>query len=189
MYFLTPTYLNVLNNIEKSNSRVSVTKVEEKNFNTENLQSNINSTDFQILHLATHGEFSSSPENTFILAYDNPIRANELDKVFKKQAQNQQEPIELIVLSACETASGDQRATLGISGVAVRAGARSAIASLWTLDDQISVDFTREFYKQLLTLKQTKAKALQEAQKALKGKPGREHPRYWAPYILLGNWL
>ncbi len=181
--------LNVLNDIEKINSRVSVTKLEDNNFKTDNLQSNINSSAFQILHLATHGEFSSSPENTFILAFDKLIRVNELDKVFKKQAQNQQEPIELLILSACETASGDQRAALGISGVAVRAGARSAIASLWTLDDENSVDFTREFYKQLVTLDKTKAKALQEAQKQLKDKPGREHPRYWAPYILLGNWL
>lgn len=181
--------LNVLKGIEKSNSRVSVTKVEDKDFNIENLQSNINSTDFQIIHLATHGEFSSSPENTFILAFDKLIRANELDKVFKKQAQNQQEPIELIVLSACETASGDQRATLGISGVAVRAGARSAIASLWTLDDEISVEFTKKLYEQLLKPELTKAQALQYAQRELRKSRGREHPRYWAPYILLGNWL
>ncbi|NJM74269.1 MAG: CHAT domain-containing protein, partial [Scytonema sp. RU_4_4] len=114
----------------------------------------------------------------------------ELGNVFRTQAQNQLEPIELLVLSACETAAGDKRATLGISGVGVRAGARSAIASLWTLDDEISVEFSRELYKQLTNPKKlTKAQALQEAQKALKSKLGREHPRYWAPYILLGNWL
>lgn len=183
--------LKELDEIQKNNSRVSVTKLENKKFNTNELQSNINSSAFQILHLATHGEFSSSPENTFILAFDKMIRVNEVDKVFKKQAQNQQEPIELIVLSACETASGDQRATLGISGVAVRAGARSAIASLWALDDKNSVDFTEYFYKYLINNPNgTKAQALQQAQKDLmKNIPGREHPRYWASYILLGNWL
>nr|MDZ8019660.1 CHAT domain-containing protein [Nostoc sp. SerVER01] len=183
--------LKELDKIQKNNSRVSVTKLENKKFNTNELQSNINFSAFQILHLATHGEFSSSPENTFILAFDKMIRVNEVDKVLKKQAQNQQEPIELIVLSACETASGDQRATLGISGVAVRAGARSAIASLWALDDKNSVDFTEYFYKYLINNpNETKAQALQQAQIALmKNIPGREHPRYWAPYILLGNWL
>lgn len=183
--------LDALNDIEKSNSQFSVTELENENFKTENLQSNINYSDFQILHLATHGEFSSIAENTFILAFDKLIRVNELDKVFKKQAQNQQEPIELLVLSACETASGDQRATLGLSGVAVRAGARSAIASLWTLDDQNSVEFTKNFYKYLINNpNQTKAQALQNTQKYLMKKlTGREHPRYWAPYILVGNWL
>ncbi|MGH7999445.1 MAG: CHAT domain-containing protein [Brasilonema sp.] len=182
--------LNVLETLEKSNSRVSVTKLSEENFKTKQLQSKINTSTFQILHLATHGEFSSLPENTFILAYDKPIKVNEIGNVFRTQAQNQLEPIELLVLSACETAAGDQRATLGISGVGVRAGARSAIASLWTLDDKISVEFTKELYKQLTNpTKLTKAKALQEAQRRLKDSRGREHPRYWAPYILLGNWL
>ncbi|WP_017315034.1 CHAT domain-containing protein [Mastigocladopsis repens] len=178
---------------EVGSFNVSVSQLLDKEFKVEEFKDKINSSIFEVLHLATHGEFSSSPERTFILASDEPIKVNEVDNVFRKQAQNQPEPIELLVLSACETAAGDQRATLGISGVAVRAGARSAIASLWTLDDEISVEFTRELYKQLTKLtnqtRQTKAKALQEAQKALKASHGREHPRYWAPYILLGNWL
>jgi CHAT domain-containing protein len=176
----------------KNSSRVSVTTLGNQEFNKEKFQTKINSSTFQILHLATHGEFSSSPENTFILAYDQPIKVNEIGDVFRKQAENQPQPIELLILSACETAAGDQRATLGISGVAVRAGARSAIASLWTLDDEISADFTKLFYQQFLHQKQTqitKAIALQQAQIKLKSLPGREHPRYWAPYILLGNWL
>jgi CHAT domain-containing protein len=173
------------------NSRVSVTKLFDEDFNTKKFQSEINNVAFQILHLATHGEFSSSPENTFILAYDQVISIKEVGDVFRTQLQSQLEPIELLVLSACETAAGDKRATLGISGVGVRAGVRSAIASLWTLDDAISVEFTRKLYEQLLIPKQTKAKALQQAQRALRDLPGQDykHPRYWAPYILLGNWL
>ncbi|NMG10212.1 CHAT domain-containing protein [Brasilonema sp. UFV-L1] len=171
-------------------SSVSVSQLIDQEFKVEQFKDKINSSVFEVLHLATHGEFSSSPEKTFILAYDKPIKVTELDNVFRTQAQNQPEAIELLVLSACETAAGDQRATLGISGVGVQAGARSAIASLWTLDDEISVEFTRELYKQLTNPKKlTKAQVLQEAQKALKASPGREHPRYWAPYILLGNWL
>jgi CHAT domain-containing protein len=171
-------------------SGVSVDLLREKEFTTQKLQDEIKTTAFQILHLATHGQFSSSPENTFILAYDQVISIKELGDVFRTQLQSQVEPIELLVLSACETAAGDKRATLGISGVGVRAGVRSAIASLWTLDDAISVDFTKIFYKQLIDPKvTTKAQALQNAQIELKKSPGREHPRYWASYILLGNWL
>ncbi|WP_334688622.1 CHAT domain-containing protein [Nostoc sp.] len=170
-------------------SKISLDKLVDQDFNINQFEKKVNSSLFKILHLATHGEFSSSPEKTFILASDKPIVVNELGNIFHRQAQNQPEPIELIVLSACETAAGDQRATLGISGVGVRAGARSAIASLWTLDDKISVEFTKKLYEQLLKPELTKAQALQEAQKKLRESSGREHPRYWAPYILLGNWL
>ncbi|MEC4815063.1 MAG: CHAT domain-containing protein [Scytonema sp. PMC 1069.18] len=182
--------LEKLEGFEKSNSRVSVTKLSNKNFNFKEFESEIKSTSFQILHLATHGEFSSSPDNTFILAYDQVIPVNQFGSIFQTQAQNQLEPIELLVMSACETAAGDKRATLGISGVSVRAGARSAIASLWTIDDKISVEFAEQLYNQLIkNSQQTKAQALQKAQIELKRSPEREHPRYWAPYILLGNWL
>jgi CHAT domain-containing protein len=180
-----------INAIEEiGGSKISLSKL-VPDFNTKDFQEKVNNSTFQILHLATHGEFSSSPEKTFILASDKPIVVNELGNIFRRQAQNQPEPVELIVLSACETAAGDQRATLGISGVGVRAGARSAIASLWALDDEISVEFTRKLYEQLLVPEQTKAQALRKAQRELRDSPGKgyEHPRYWAPYILLGNWL
>jgi CHAT domain-containing protein len=186
-----------LNHVEKElkaieeipNSNFSVSQLKNENFTSNKFTDQINTSAFRIVHLATHGEFSSSPDKTFILASDESIKINQIGEIFRKQAQRQPEPIELLVLSACETASGDKRATLGISGVGVRAGARSAIASLWTLDDEISVDFTKIFYRQLIEPKTTKAQALQQTQKQLKILPGREHPRYWAPYILLGNWL
>lgn len=179
--------LKTITNI--NSERIAVAQLLNKNFNENEFKQTINSSVFQVLHLATHGEFSSSPENTFILASDTKIKVNQIDSLFRGQAQNQLEPIEMLVMSACETAAGDKQATLGMSGVAVQAGARSAIASLWTLDDEISVDFTRKLYEQLVIPNLTKAKALQEAQKQLKNLPGRQHPRYWAPYILLGNWL
>jgi CHAT domain-containing protein len=180
-----------LNAIEKiPNSSFSVSQLENDNFTLNKFTDKINTSAFRVLQLATHGEFSSSPDKTFILASDGPIYINQIGEIFRKQAQRQPEPIELLVLSACETATGDKRATLGISGVGVRAGARSAIASLWTLDDEISVDFTKIFYKQLIDPKvATKAQALQKTQIGLKNLSGREHPRYWASYILVGNWL
>ncbi|WP_245587404.1 CHAT domain-containing protein [Cylindrospermum stagnale] len=179
-----------LDAIKQANpANISVSPLLDTNFRIKNFKNEINTSSFQVLHLATHGEFSSSPEKTFLLTSDEQIVVKEVGNLFRKQAQNQSEPIELLVLSACETAAGDKRATLGISGVAVQAGARSAVASLWSLDDEISVEFTEKFYKQLVDPNLTKAQALQQAQIELKNSPGREHPRYWAPYILLGNWL
>ncbi|MCW5312854.1 CHAT domain-containing protein [Nostoc sp. KVJ3] len=175
---------------ELPNSGFSVDKLINANFKIDEFKNEINTFAFTVIHLATHGEFSSNPEKTFLLASNGLININQIGNIFRKQAQRQPEPIELLVLSACETATGDKRATLGISGVGVRAGARSAVASLWTLDDEISVDFTERFYRKLIDPKIiTKAQALQQAQKQLKDLPGREHPRYWASYILLGNWL
>ncbi|MGM3305137.1 CHAT domain-containing protein [Anabaena sp. WFMT] len=183
--------LKVLEEIAKDNpARLSVTSLSDDKFNKQEFQKKINASAFQIVHLATHGQFSSTSENTFILAADQLIRVNEVGNLFRIQAQNQKEPIELLILSACETASGDKRATLGLSGVAVRSGSRSAIASLWTIDDKFSVEFTKQFYNQLKNPNQTKAQALQQAQIALKKSlKENEHPRDWAPYILVGNWL
>jgi CHAT domain-containing protein len=105
------------------------------------------------------------------------------------RGRDRQDPIELLVLNACETASGDDLATLGIAGTAVKAGARSAIASLWTLDDAPSVKFTEILYSHLQQPDVSKAEALQKAQLALLQDPLYRHPRYWSPYILAGNWL
>ncbi len=104
--------------------------------------------------------------------------------------QNRSSAIELLVLSACQTASGDNRATLGLAGVAVRAGARSTLASLWSLDDESSAVLMSQFYRELAantTL--TKAEALRLAQEKLLQSPRYQHPRYWAPFVLVGNWL
>ncbi|MCY7282428.1 MAG: CHAT domain-containing protein [Cyanobacteria bacterium CAN_BIN43] len=161
-----------------------------KQFTQSQLQQAINTTSIQILHLATHGEFSSRPEGTFLLSADNHvINVTELERIFRDRNQQQNKTIDLLVLSACETTAADQRATLGISGVAVRAGARAAIASLWTLDDRVSANFTKILYKKLVDPKLTKVQALREAQLELARNDGYQHPHYWAPYIFVGNWL
>jgi CHAT domain-containing protein len=92
-------------------------------------------------------------------------------------------------LSACETATGDKRAALGLAGVAVQAGARSTIASLWSLDDESGARFMGQLYRQLVNANVSKAEAVRQAQLALLRDPNFRHPRYWAPYVLLGNWL
>lgn len=167
------------------NSRVLL----DQTFTQDTLEAEINRNPFPIVHLATHGQFSSNLEDTFVLAWDTPIAINTLNRLLRNSEQNRQDAIELLVLSACQTATGDKRAALGLAGVAVRAGARSTLASLWNLDDETGSILMEQFYQALSLPETTKATALRQAQLTLLRNPGYQHPRYWAPYVLLGNWL
>ena len=157
-------------------------------FNRKKLENQATSQPFQVIHIATHGQFSSQAENTFILAADGPINVKQLDNLFRSREQNQANAIDLLVLSACETAPGDNRAVLGLAGVAVRAGARSTVASLWSLNDESAVKFMGYFYQQLVQGK-TRAEALRQAQLAFIQDTNKyDAPVFWAPYVLVGNW-
>jgi CHAT domain-containing protein len=92
------------------------------------------------------------------------------------------------VLSACQTAVGDERAALGLAGVAVKAGARSALASLWFINDESTALLVAEFYRQLALPANDKADALRGAQLTLLNDERYRHPAYWAPFLLIGNW-
>jgi len=108
----------------------------------------------------------------------------------RSREQSRPDAIELLVLSACETAEGDKRAALGLAGVAVRAGARSTLATLWQVNDSSTAELIAQFYKTLSNPGDstvTKAKALQSAQLNLLRR--YKAPLYWAPYVLVGNWL
>ncbi|WP_442947443.1 CHAT domain-containing protein [Nostoc sp.] len=153
------------------------------------LQNRINSLNFPVVHLATHGQFSSKAEKTFIVAWKDRIYVKQFNQLVRTIEQNRPEAIELLVLSACQTAAGDERAGLGIAGVAFQAGARSTIASLWNLDDESTSVLMNEFYQELANKKLTKAEALRRAQLALLQNPKYKRPMFWAPYVLLGNWL
>src|SRR3989475_11414024 len=74
-----------------------------------------------------------------------------------------EEPLELLTLSACQTAAGDDRAALGLAGVSIKAGARSALATLWFINDQASSTLVSEFYRQLPDSSVSQAAAPQRA--------------------------
>jgi CHAT domain-containing protein len=158
-------------------------------FTTQALQTEMTGKSFAIAHLATHGQFSSNAEQTFILAWDKPMNVNELNTLLRSRDQQRSQPLELLVLSACETAAGDQRAALGLAGVALRAGARSTIASLWSVNDQSTALLMTQFYQALITQGQPRAEALRQAQLALLKTPDYQLPLFWSPYVLIGNWL
>jgi len=169
---------------------VSTKELLNQQFTSQTLKQDLDLSAFNVVHLATHGQFSSRAQDTFILAWDRPINVYELDTLLRTREQSQSEALELLVLSACETATGDKRAALGLAGVAVQAGAHSTLASLWHIDDEATAIFVGEFYRELAKDKVTKAEALRGAQLTLMKKyPNYKRPGYWAPYVLVGNWL
>lgn len=158
-------------------------------FTKDKLYNSLKNRSFRVVHLATHGQFSSNSEETFLLTWDGRISLQDFDFLFKQHQLLTQNPIDLLVLSACETASGDDRAALGLAGLALRSGARSTLASLWSVSDEATAELMREFYRQLAGDNMTKAQALRRAQLALLKQPRYSHPYFWAAFILLGNWL
>ena len=143
---------------------------------------------FSVVHLATHGKFSSQLEETFIIAWDRKINIENLRTLLKSNTK-QLNPIELLVLSACQTAVGDERAGLGLAGVAVRSGARSTLASFWSVNDQSTALLMSYFYKELSNPQLKKAEALRYAQLKLLQQKQFAHPFFWSGFVLVGNWL
>ena len=142
-----------------------------------------------LIHLATHGQFSSSLDKTFILTWDSQLNIEGVRALLKSRSETGQRPIELLVLSACETAEGDRRAALGLAGLAVRSGARSTLASLWSVNDVSTAELMVTFYQSLAHKGLSKAEALRESQLTLLHDSQYQHPYYWAAFILVGNWL
>jgi len=99
------------------------------------------------------------------------------------------EPLELLTLSACDTATGDDRAALGLAGVAIKAGARSAVATLWNISDEVSSKLVAQFYRELKDPSVSRAGALRRAQLSVLSNPRYDHPGFWAPFLLINNWL
>jgi len=177
--------------LKQIGNKINSVTLLNKNFTAEALQDEIKYSNHPIVHIATHGQFSSSLEDTFLLAWDERININELDSILQTRNPNQDQAIELLVLSACETASGDKWAALGLAGIAVRAGARSTLATLWSVNDRATSEMMSDFYHELVDKKLPKAEAVRQAQLSLihDSNSWHKHPFYWAPYVLLGNWL
>lgn len=155
----------------------------------ENLAEAIGTSDFPIVHIATHGTFSSDLDDTFLVTWNDTLSVEELAQLLQTSELSRDREIELLVLSACETAAGDDRAILGLAGIATRSGARSTLATLWPVFDDSTASLMGEFYQQIEQVSISKAKALQQAQIALLSSGDYAHPYYWSPFVLVGNWL
>src|SRR4029077_17329591 len=150
----------------------------DQQFLASDLERKLKDEHFTIVHVASHGEFGDEVGKTFILTFDDKIsldRLNQMVGVFRFR----DDPLELLTLSACDTAAGDDRAALGLAGMAIKAGARSALATLWNINDEASVDLVVDFYRELKEPSVSRAVALQRAQVMMLSNPRYEHPGFW----------
>ncbi|TMA33016.1 MAG: CHAT domain-containing protein [Deltaproteobacteria bacterium] len=142
-----------------------------------------------VVHVASHAYFGGGPDESFLLTHDGAMSFDQLGQVIGPRRYTKA-PLELLVLSACQTAAGDDRAALGLAGVAIRSGARSALGSLWAISDEATYAVMTAFYEALAEPEISKAKALQQAQLALlRPDSAFRHPFFWSPYLLISNWL
>ncbi len=183
-----PALPNVETELQDIQAKLPSQKLLNQDFTRANLQKSLNADNFAVVHLATHGQFSSNSERTFILAWDQRLKVKDLSNLLRDNKPGRSpKSIELLVLSACQTAAGDRRATLGLAGIAVRAGARSTLATLWQADDVFTSSLMQQFYQELNQPNINKAEALQRAQQVF---IARNEPVYfWSPFVLVGNWL
>ncbi len=157
-----------------------------KTFTANTFKDDLESAKFTNVHLATHGYFGKNIKDSFVMAYDKNISFQDFDDTLKNK-NLKQNPIELLTLSACETAEGNDRMLLGFSGLAVKSNALSAVGSLWSIDDSAALQFMKTFYGGLNN-SLSKAKAMQQSQVAMIQSHEFHHPYYWSPFVLIGNW-
>lgn len=162
--------------------------LQDREYVVNRIEEELEETPYNVVHIASHGQFQSDVRQTFLLAYDGKLNMDELEKLISPSRFHDQ-PISLLTLSACQTAAGDDRAALGLAGVAVKAGARSALASLWFINDQSATLLVTAFYEALHQPGMSKAAALQQAQLKLIADKRYSHPGYWSPFLLIGSWL
>jgi CHAT domain-containing protein len=142
---------------------------------------------YQVVHIASHGVFGGAASSSYIMAYDDFLTLDGLQSVLRSE-KFQNNPVELLTLSACETAEGDERSPLGISGAAIKARAKSVLGTLWPVDDRAARAVMENFYSGLQSGRRSKAQALREAQLGLMKTEGFAQPFFWAPFVLIGNW-
>jgi CHAT domain-containing protein len=157
-------------------------------FTRSRFAADLKSARYNVVHIASHGQFGADPSQTFVLAFDGPLTMDDLEADIKYRPAHES-PLELLILSACETASGDDRAALGLAGIALKAGARSALATLWYINDVASGELVTDFYKALQSGRLSRAQSLRAAQRVLAADSRFAHPAYWAPFLLIGDWL
>jgi CHAT domain-containing protein len=160
----------------------------DSGFTVDNFRDQAGSGLYQVVHIASHGLFGGTASTSFIMAYDDLLTLDDLQTVLRAE-KLEGAPVELLALSACETAEGDDRSPLGISGAAIKARAKSVLGTLWPVDDRAARTVMELFYEGLQTGGLSKAQALRAAQLQVLGMDGFAPPFYWAPFILIGNWL
>jgi CHAT domain-containing protein len=163
------------------------TILKDQLFTLSHVKNELANNSFNILHFCTHGTFGNDPDSIQLNTFSKPINLNHLANLVAL-CNYRNQPIELMTLSACNTASGDERSALGLGGMAVKTGVASAIASLWKVEDLAASTMMKTFYQAFHDRKGNKAQCLQNAQKEMIQSDQFSHPSFWAPFIFIGDW-
>ncbi len=164
------------------------TQLLNEDFKKSSVENHLQLKPYTTVLFASHAELKANPEESYILTYDDKISLNELSR-FLRIGKYRDNPVNLLVLSACNTARGDERAAYGLAGIAVKAGVSSVLASLWAVNDESTAELIPLFFENLQNAKFTKALALQQAQKQMLKTVDYSHPYHWASFVLFGYWL
>jgi len=159
-----------------------------KQFSAPSLEEEIKDQGLGIVHVASQTIVGGEANESFVLAHDGKISMDRLAQLVGMQHYRQQ-PLDLLTLSSCEIAAEDDRAALGLTGVAVKTGARTALASLWATEETTTTELVEEFYRQLQDPTVSKAVALQRAQQKILAQRGHSHPSFWSAFLLINNWM
>ena len=171
--------------VKSLQKNIDNTTMLNQSFTSGGFKDSVSSRDYSIVHVASHGYFGKSADQSFVMAYDHTVKLGEFQSFLGYDKSNKN-PIDLLTLSACQTAEGDDRALLGFSGMAIKTNALSAIGTLWSVNDDATAKFMDAFYSSMT--KYSKAQALRQAQLYFLTKDELKHPHYWAPFIMVGNW-
>jgi CHAT domain-containing protein len=161
----------------------------DDDYTTSKLAAALTRDEYAIVHMATHSVVGDTPADSYLVTYDGRLSMSDLEQLLRR-GRFRRQPVELLTLSACDTAIGDERAALGLAGIALKAGARSALATLWRVSDDSAATLMKDFYAGLTSAGSTsKADALRDAQMKMLARPATSHPAHWAAFLLIGNWL
>jgi CHAT domain-containing protein len=183
-----PALTHVTRELEAVQESFPGVRLLDAGFSAARLEEQLSARAFDLVHIASHGEFGTDAAGSFVLTHEGKLGMEELARLVG-MTRFRERPLELLTLSACETAAGDERAALGLAGIAVRAGARSALGTLWSVHDEATAILIERFYRELRTPGVSRALALQRAQLHLLRETPYRHPAYWSPLLLINSWL
>ncbi len=158
-------------------------------FTVDTLERSLSEQPFDVLHIASHGVFDERSDQSFLVTSDGRVSLERLGEIIRPSQFRRRRPLKLLVLSACSTAAGSERAAFGLAGVAIQSGAESALASLWRVSDQATTRLISKFYAELSSGRVSRAEALRRAQLELRDDPSFSHPFFWAPFLMINSWL
>ncbi|MGL6343245.1 MAG: CHAT domain-containing protein [Waterburya sp.] len=175
--------------VNQVNKSMEGKKFLNQNFTVSNLKEQLLEDNYSVVHLATHGYFGGSVENSFILAYDRKISVLQLKDILTVTRESPN----LLVLSACETAINSDLSFLGLAGVAVQSGVPSTLGGLWALEDSTQAQFMQDFYADFQNnsayrkLKSSYAYALALQKIQIQQVNQLYHPFEWAGLTFISN--